>query len=49
MHAPESASAVLRSFDERVKAVELLGFGKVDFEQPFGILNVRLPEELPHI
>ena len=47
MHAPESRRAVLRSFDERVKAVELLGFGKVDFEQPFGVLNVRLPEKLP--
>ncbi len=47
MHAPESRRAVLRSFEERVKAVELLGFGKVDFEQPFGVLAVRLPETLP--
>lgn len=47
MHAPSSRRAVLRSFDERVKSVELLGFGKVDFEQPFGVLNVRLPDALP--
>ncbi|MBQ3880562.1 MAG: alpha-L-fucosidase [Oscillospiraceae bacterium] len=47
MMAPEQGEAVLRSFTERVQAVELLGFGKCDFAQPFGVLNVRLPEKLP--
>ncbi len=47
MMAPEAGEAVLRSFTERVQAVELLGFGKCDFAQPFGVLNVKLPEKLP--
>ena len=47
MMAPEKDEAVLRSFGERVQSVELLGFGKCDFAQPFGVLNVKLPEKLP--
>ena len=47
MAAPSNGVAVLKSFTERVKEVSLLGFGKCDFEQPFGVLNVKLPEKLP--
>ena len=47
MAAPSDNEAVIRSFDERVKEVSLLGFGKCDFAQPFGSLVVKLPEKLP--
>ncbi len=47
MMAPCEGEAVLRSFTERVKGVELLGFGHCEFAQPFGALNVKLPARLP--
>lgn len=47
MAVPEDGVAVLRSFTERVQAVELLGFGKCEFSQPYGVLNVRLPDQMP--
>ena len=47
MMAPQEGEATIRSFTERVQSVELLGFGKCDFAQPFGVLNVKLPEKLP--
>jgi alpha-L-fucosidase len=49
MKAPENRTAVIKSFTagEKVTAVRLLGAGKTPFSQNFGILAVRLPEELP--
>jgi alpha-L-fucosidase len=49
MKAPESRRAVIRSFsvNEKVLSVRLLGFGLVEFSQDFGILVVKLPQELP--
>ena len=47
MAQPEENVAVLHSFTERFSSVELLGFGKCDFSQPFGLVNVRLPEKMP--
>lgn len=49
MSAPESGVAVIKSFkeDERVKEVSILGGGKLEFQQSFGALTVKLPEKLP--
>ncbi len=48
MKAPDNRVAVLKSFiNEKVKSVKLLGVGSVPFAQEFGVLTVKLPEELP--
>jgi len=41
--------AVIKSLDEseKVKSVRLLGCGMLPFEQAFGVLTVKLPENLP--
>lgn len=41
-------TAVLKTLgDRRIESVEMLGVGKLPFQQAFGILNVKLPEQLP--
>ena len=47
--APESRIAVIKSLSEaeKVKSVRLLGAGELEFSQAFGVLTVRLPQELP--
>ena len=48
MSAPENRVAVLKSFTgDNVKEVKLLGFGKLEFSQEFGILTAKLPQNLP--
>jgi len=49
MAVPESRVAVIKSFNENetVKSVTLLGYGKVEFSQAFGVLTVKLPTEMP--
>lgn len=48
MKASGAGTAVIRSMaGERVRAVRLLGYGPVEFAQPFGVLTVHLPETLP--
>lgn len=49
MAVDENRTAVIKSFNEseKVKSVTLLGHGKVEFSQAFGILTVKLPEEMP--
>ncbi|MBQ2251685.1 MAG: alpha-L-fucosidase, partial [Clostridia bacterium] len=49
MAAPESRVSVIKSFteNEKIKSVTLLGYGKVEFSQAFGVLTVKLPAEMP--
>jgi len=48
LQAPENRVAVLKSFiNNKVKNVKLLGLGNVEFAQDFGILTVKLPQEMP--
>lgn len=49
MQAPENRVAVIKSLleEEKVEKVCLLGYGEVEFSQKFGVLTVKLPEELP--
>jgi len=49
MKAPENRVAVIKSIGEsyNVSSVRLLGGGKLPFSFTYGILVVRLPEELP--
>ena len=49
MRAPENRVAVVKSFtpEDKIKSVRLLGVGEVPFAQDFGILTVKLPEEMP--
>ncbi|GAB3399466.1 alpha-L-fucosidase [Flindersiella endophytica] len=46
---PDNDVAVIQSLTpaEKVKRVRLLGVGEVPFEQPYGVLAVRLPEQRP--
>lgn len=47
--APEQRVAVIKSLlpEEKVRNVRLLGYGNVEFVQSFGILTIKLPEQLP--
>lgn len=49
LKAPENRVAVIKSFNEseKVKSVRLLGMGKLDFMQAYGVLTVKLPDTLP--
>lgn len=49
MRWPENNRAVIKSLTpaEKVKSVRLLGVGQVEFEQPYSILVVRLPDNKP--
>ena len=49
MATPESRVSVIKSFteNEKIKSVTLLGYGKVEFSQAFGVLTVKLPAEMP--
>ncbi len=49
MGAKAGESAVLRSFGEgeQVRSVRLLGVGEVPFVHQFGVLTVKMPEQLP--
>ena len=49
MAAPKSRISVIKSFteNEKIKSVTLLGYGKVEFSQAFGVLTVKLPAEMP--
>jgi alpha-L-fucosidase len=49
MKAPESRAAAIHSFnaEEKVLSVKLLGSGPVPFSFNYGILTVKLPEQLP--
>jgi alpha-L-fucosidase len=49
MKAPDNRVAVIRSFTEKEKAVEvrLPGEGPLPFSQNYGVLTVKLPEKLP--
>lgn len=48
MRASGTRVTVIKSFQsEKVISVRLLGYGKVEFSQNYGILVVNLPEELP--
>lgn len=49
MKAPDNRIAVLKSLSEseKVASVRLLGAGECPFQQAFGVLAVRLPEQLP--
>ncbi len=49
LRAPDNRVAVVKSLREsdRVAAVRLLGAGECPFQQAFGVLNVKLPAELP--
>lgn len=49
LKAPENRVAVLKSFtpEEEIKNVRLLGYGDVEFVQSYGVLTVKLPQELP--
>jgi alpha-L-fucosidase len=49
MKTPVGRTAVIRSFTpaEKVREVTLLGNGPVPFSQNYGVLTVKLPQELP--
>ena len=49
LRAPENGIAVLKSLTEadKVGAVKVLGAGECAFNQAFGVLSVKLPDELP--
>ena len=46
---PESRVAVIKSLTEmdKVESVRLLGAGEVKATQSFGVLTVKLPEDMP--
>ena len=49
MQTPENRVAVIKSLTEaeQVRKVKLLGAGNVEFSQNFGVLTVKLPENMP--
>ena len=49
MRAPENRVAVVKTFteEEKIQKVSLLGYGEVPFAQNFGVLTVKLPDEMP--
>ena len=49
MKAPENRCSVIRSFkaEEKILSVKLLGLGSVPFSRNYGVLAVKLPEQLP--
>jgi len=49
MKSPENRCSVLRSFkaEEKITSVKLLGLGSVPFNWNYGVLAVKLPEQLP--
>ena len=49
MAAPESRVSVIKSLADAgtIRKVRLLGYGEVEFKQEYGILIVKLPDELP--
>jgi len=49
MDVPENRVAVVKSFTmaDKVAKVTLLGHGDVAFAQEFGVLSVKLPEQMP--
>ncbi|MEI6425413.1 MAG: alpha-L-fucosidase C-terminal domain-containing protein, partial [Lentisphaerota bacterium] len=49
LKAPENRVAVLKSLkdSEKVTSVKLLGGGKCKFSQSFGVLTVKLPDDMP--
>ena len=49
MKVPENRCSVIRSFkaDEKITSVRLLGLGSVPFNWNYGVLTVKLPEQLP--
>jgi alpha-L-fucosidase len=49
MGEPKKGAAVLRSFNEgeKIKSVRLLGVGPVEFSHTYGVLSVKLPEQMP--
>jgi len=48
MNPSAGGVCVLKSFaDKKVESVSLLGAGKLEFAQCYGVLNVKLPPELP--
>ena len=49
MQAPENGTVVIKSLrpDEKVEEVRLLGAGRVEYAQNFGVLTIKLPEKLP--
>jgi alpha-L-fucosidase len=49
LRAPQNRVAVLKSLEEseKVASVKLIGGGKLQFIRSFGILTVKLPQELP--
>jgi len=48
LNPKETRVLVLKSFmDEKIIKVSLLGYGSVEFSQNYGVLTVKLPDELP--
>lgn len=49
LKAPENGVAVIKSFgpDETVAGVRLLGAGRLEFHQSFGVLTAKIPEKIP--
>lgn len=49
MKVPDNRAVVIKSLTQRekVKSVRLLGTGEVPYAQNFGVLTVKLPEQLP--
>ncbi|MDR1688635.1 MAG: alpha-L-fucosidase [Clostridiales bacterium] len=49
MSLPRGGAAVLRSFNEgeNISAVRLLGLGNLEFKHEFGVLTVKMPENMP--
>ena len=47
MKAPESGVAEIKTVEDKVLGVELLGYGKVPFDVSDGTIKVTLPENLP--
>lgn len=48
LKSPKENVAIIKSFkDEKIKTVELLGHGEVNFSHNIGILVVELPKEMP--
>jgi alpha-L-fucosidase len=47
--APDNRVAVIRTIDEkhRIAAVRLMGGGPLEYARSFGVLTVKLPQELP--
>lgn len=47
MAPPENGAAVIKSISEKIAGAVLLGYGKLDFAQSFGVLTLKLPPRLP--